>query len=279
MYYPINELQIRIVVGAATMKRILMFINLAFAAATAGTHAPGVSRLLTPIAVGLEAGFRRYRSKGNPRHVGVFGTRMNCNSGHDTHTTRNKNNIGNEWFVNNVNCNDNCNVNCNVNCNTNDNVNDNVNDNDTVNVARGGGSEPFQPACSGAPPSRFVKWAYGACGIATTAAWSTAVYTTVRSNQPLGAIMPCWQHQFFARIGGMSAAPLLVAGFGVSCWQARRQGPPMLVRGIFWAPPPVAGTTSPLRPWAWAAPSGPTLPRPSPGFPGRGHRTRYTTVP
>lgn len=83
-----------------------------------------------------------------------------------------------------------------------------------VTAVRGGGP-PSTPASSGAPPARFLTWAYGACGVATTAAWSTAVFTTVRSNQPPGAMMPCWQHQFFARLGGLSAAPLFLAGFGV----------------------------------------------------------------
>ena len=35
-------------------------------------------------------------------------------------------------------------------------------------------------------------------------------YTTIRSNQPPGAMMPCWQHPFFARIGAMAVAPLIV---------------------------------------------------------------------
>jgi hypothetical protein len=66
---------------------------------------------------------------------------------------------------------------------------------------------------SAKPPSEFLKSAYTATGLATTAAWSTMVYTTIRSNQPLGAMMPCWQHGFFARIGAMSAAPLIVGSF------------------------------------------------------------------
>ena len=56
---------------------------------------------------------------------------------------------------------------------------------------------------------KHLRWAYAATGVATTAAWSTMVYTTIRSNQPPGAMMPCWQHGVFARIGAMSAAGLI----------------------------------------------------------------------
>ena len=56
---------------------------------------------------------------------------------------------------------------------------------------------------------KYLPWAYAATGAATTAAWSTMVYTTIRSNQPPGAMMPCWQHGVFARIGAMSAAGLI----------------------------------------------------------------------
>lgn len=80
------------------------------------------------------------------------------------------------------------------------------------NIRGGGGSSNTSP-CTGNPPARFLKWAYSACGLATTAAWSTVVYTTIRSNQPPGAMMPCWQHPFFARIGTISAAPLIIGGF------------------------------------------------------------------
>jgi len=164
------------------MKRIMLLITLATAAAA--TPVPGGSRLLAPIVVGLEAGLHRFRSKGHRSHNGPT---------HTTHTSGKE--LG---FLDTVN------VNVNVN----------------VNVVRGGGSRSrsqSKPAMSssGTPSTRFLQWAYGACGVATTAAWSTAVYTTVRSNQPPGAMMPCWQHQFFARLGGMSAAPLLLAGFGV----------------------------------------------------------------
>mmetsp|Transcript_31142 Transcript_31142/g.45583 ORF Transcript_31142/g.45583 Transcript_31142/m.45583 type:complete len:395 (+) Transcript_31142:110-1294(+) len=155
------------------MKRLLL-INLALAAATcrASMHAQGGSRLLAPIAVGLEAGLHQLQWKSKPspgRSVG------------HTRATR-------KDFVDRVN----------------------------VNAVRGGSST------SKAPPAQFLKWAYGACGLATTAAWSTALFTTVRSNQPVGAMMPCWQHQFFARVGGMAAVPLIVGGFGVLACSASR---------------------------------------------------------
>jgi hypothetical protein len=68
-------------------------------------------------------------------------------------------------------------------------------------------------ACTGKAPTKFLRWAYAAAGLATTVAWSTMVSTTIQSNQPLGAMMPCWQHGFFARIGAMSAAPLIIGSF------------------------------------------------------------------
>jgi hypothetical protein len=80
----------------------------------------------------------------------------------------------------------------------------------TSDLVRGGASAP---ACTGKAPTKFLRWAYSAAGLATTAAWSTMVYTTIRSNQPQGAMMPCWQHGFFARIGAMSAAPLIIGSF------------------------------------------------------------------
>ena len=49
-------------------------------------------------------------------------------------------------------------------------------------------------------PPKFLKWMYTAAGAATTAAWSTMVYTTIRSNQPPGAMMPSPQHGIFARM-------------------------------------------------------------------------------
>lgn len=66
---------------------------------------------------------------------------------------------------------------------------------------------------SATKPPALLQWAYKACGLATTAAWSTIVYTTIRSNQPLGAMMPTVQHGLFARIGALSAAPLILSSF------------------------------------------------------------------
>lgn len=79
---------------------------------------------------------------------------------------------------------------------------------------RGGATADKSLATGDKPPcKRFLQFAYTATGLATTVAWSTMVYTTIRSNQPLGAMMPCWQHGFFARIGAMSAAPIMVGSF------------------------------------------------------------------
>lgn len=87
----------------------------------------------------------------------------------------------------------------------------------TTDFVRGGAwsktSADAAVATSDKPPTNFLKWAYSAAGLATTAAWSTMVYTTIRSNQPQGAMMPCWQHGFFARIGAMSAAPIIAGSF------------------------------------------------------------------
>jgi len=62
-------------------------------------------------------------------------------------------------------------------------------------------------------PPAFLQAAYGACGLATTAAWTTVVLTTIRSNQPLGAMMPSVQHGLFARVGVLSAVPLIASSF------------------------------------------------------------------
>lgn len=64
-------------------------------------------------------------------------------------------------------------------------------------------------------PPGFLPLAYSACGLATTAAWSRIVFTTIRSNQPQGMMMPTYQHGLFARTGAMSAAPLIVSCFAV----------------------------------------------------------------
>jgi len=62
-------------------------------------------------------------------------------------------------------------------------------------------------------PPALLKWAYAACGVAVTATWSTIVYTTIRSNQPVGMVMPSVQHGLFARFGALSAVPLMVASY------------------------------------------------------------------
>ena len=62
-------------------------------------------------------------------------------------------------------------------------------------------------------PPAFLQLAYSACGLATTAAWTTIVLTTIRSNQPVGMMMPTYQHGLFARTGALSAAPLIVSCF------------------------------------------------------------------
>lgn len=64
-----------------------------------------------------------------------------------------------------------------------------------------------------AKPPGLLKLAYSATGIATTGAWSTVVWTTIRSNQPLGAMMPSVEHGLFARMGALSAVPLIASCF------------------------------------------------------------------
>jgi hypothetical protein len=78
---------------------------------------------------------------------------------------------------------------------------------DSVDINRGGGDPD-----SNKPPA-LLRRAYAVCGLATTAAWTAVVLTTIRSNQPLGAMMPTFQHGFFAQIGALSAVPLIVSSF------------------------------------------------------------------
>jgi len=73
---------------------------------------------------------------------------------------------------------------------------------------RGGGSDVVV-----AKPPGFLKWAYSAVGLATTAAWTTIVLTTIRSNQPLGAMMPCWQHPLANQISVLAAVPLILSSY------------------------------------------------------------------
>lgn len=65
----------------------------------------------------------------------------------------------------------------------------------TYAVARGGAV-----ATDIKEPPKFLTWAYVAAGAATMGAWSTMVYTTIRSNQPPGTVMPSPHHGFFARM-------------------------------------------------------------------------------
>ena len=56
-------------------------------------------------------------------------------------------------------------------------------------------------------PPGFLQVAYSACGLATTAAWVNVVRTTIRSNQPVGAMMPSMQHRLFASTSVLSVSP------------------------------------------------------------------------
>jgi len=62
-------------------------------------------------------------------------------------------------------------------------------------------------------PPGFLSAAYGACGAATMGAWTAVVWTTIRSNQPVGAMMPSVQHGIFARTSVLSAVPLIVSSY------------------------------------------------------------------
>ena len=73
-------------------------------------------------------------------------------------------------------------------------------------------------------PHGWLPAAYSACGLATTAAWSRIVFTTIRSNQPLGMMMPTYQHGLFARTSAMSAAPVIVSCFAASGGGAAERG-------------------------------------------------------
>jgi len=60
-------------------------------------------------------------------------------------------------------------------------------------------------------PPRLLQPLFGAVGLATGAAWTTVVLTTIRSNQPLGAMMPSSTHGVFARTSVLSALPLIAS--------------------------------------------------------------------
>jgi hypothetical protein len=61
--------------------------------------------------------------------------------------------------------------------------------------------EPKPPAVLGA--------AFPLAGVSMSAAWTHIVRTTIRSNQPQGAMMPCMQHGLFARMGSLAAIPII----------------------------------------------------------------------
>lgn len=82
---------------------------------------------------------------------------------------------------------------------------------------------PYYVATSNAlepKPPGFLKLAYTATGLATTGAWTTVVWTSIRSNQPLGAMMPSVSHGVFARIGALSAVPLIASCFATLALKA-----------------------------------------------------------
>jgi len=74
---------------------------------------------------------------------------------------------------------------------------------------RGGGK--VASGDSGRALPGVVKWAYSAVGLATAAAWTTIVLTTIRSNQPVGAMMPCPEHPLVNRISVLAAVPLITS--------------------------------------------------------------------
>lgn len=74
-------------------------------------------------------------------------------------------------------------------------------------------AHPYYVATLEPKPPGFLKLSYVVTGLATTGAWTTVVMTSIRSNQPLGAMMPSWQHGVFARMGALSALPLIASCF------------------------------------------------------------------
>ena len=55
-------------------------------------------------------------------------------------------------------------------------------------TTRGGGAAPV--CKSGRPCTQMLSKLYAIGGIATSSAWATMCYTTIRDNQPAGALMP-----------------------------------------------------------------------------------------
>ena len=58
---------------------------------------------------------------------------------------------------------------------------------------------PKTPNAKGKPlepkPGGLLQFAYNVCGLATTAAWTAIVLTTISSNQPFGMLMPTMQRK------------------------------------------------------------------------------------
>ena len=55
-------------------------------------------------------------------------------------------------------------------------------------TTRGGGAAPV--CKSGRPCTKMLSKLYAIGGIAASSAWATMCYTTIRDNQPAGALMP-----------------------------------------------------------------------------------------
>lgn len=55
-------------------------------------------------------------------------------------------------------------------------------------TTRGGGAAPV--CKSGRPCTKMLSKLFAIGGIATSSAWATMCYTTIRDNQPAGALMP-----------------------------------------------------------------------------------------
>jgi len=81
-----------------------------------------------------------------------------------------------------------------------------------IDTIRGGGGKEVE-VTGGKPCGKFLSNAYKATGAATIAAWGTIVYTTVRSNQPQGVMVPCWQHPNANRLCVIGAVPFMYAAF------------------------------------------------------------------
>lgn len=98
------------------------------------------------------------------------------------------------------------------------------------------------PVAAKTPRFSFLKWAYSACGIATAAAWTTIVLTTIRANQPIGMMMPSYQHGIVNRMSVLSAIPLMASSIttlrSADSWEkmsstsCRRQNLALVAAGV-----------------------------------------------